>query len=250
MLDKSRLWRLYKEKNDQWAREQLILAYAHLCRYVVDRIPVRTSAAVSYDDLIGHAIIGLIDALERFDPLRQVKFETYAIHRIRGAVLDCLKTMEWVPRSVQGNEQRIRQAFAEVEAELGRPAEDDEVAREIGISVDELSAILADVARGSMLSLEEFVLGGDPPTALVDHDSPLVAAEEQERKRLLTEAIESLPEKEKLVVSLYYMDGLTLKEIAKVLGVTESRACQIHSKAIIRLHAKLARYEDLLLAAA
>ena len=252
-----KLWKLYKARNDPRAREQIILAYAHLAKYVVDRMPVRPSAVIGYDDLLGHAIVGLIDAVEKFDTSREVKFETYAVARIRGAVLDAIKSLDWMPRSVRASEQELRRAFADLEARLGRPARDEEVAESLGIGIDELKNTLADVAGAALLSIEDFMLFGEecfsegslsmPADDLL---SPVLAAEAEERKRILARAIEGLPDKEKLVVSLYYKEGLTLKEIAKVLGVTESRACQLHSKAVIRLHGKLARYEDLLLAAA
>jgi RNA polymerase sigma factor for flagellar operon FliA len=251
-----KLWQLYKSKDDPRAREQIILAYAPLAKHVVDRMPVRPSAVVGHDDLLSHAIVGLIDAVEKFDPSRQVKFETYAVSRIRGAILDAIKSLDWAPRSVRASEQQIRRAFADMEAQLGRPAQDEEVASSLGISVDELHDALADAARSAVLSLEDFMLFGEYmsdgslSTSADGLSSPALAAEAEERKRILAKAMEGLPEKEKLVTSLYYKEGLTLKEIAKVLGVTESRACQLHSKAIIRLQGKLARHADLLLAAA
>jgi RNA polymerase sigma factor for flagellar operon FliA len=250
------LWKRYKFQNDPKAREQLILSYAYLAKYVVDRMPLQQSAVVGYDDLISYATLGLIDAVERFDLERDVKFETYAITRIRGAVLDALKALNWLPRSLRSEEQKIRKGFAELEAKLGRPATDEEVASALGITVDELQERLAAVAQSAVLSLEELVMNGEE---VVDSFSagdacstrdPQSAVEQSEKTRLLAKAISELPEKEKLIISLYYSDGLTLKEIAAILGVTESRACQLHSKAVIRLHGKLARHADLLLTSA
>lgn len=248
------LWQRYKSRNDPSAREQLITAYAHLAKYVVDRMPVRPSAVLGYDDLLGHAIVGLIDAVEKFDIRREVKFETYAITRIRGAVLDALKTLDWIPRSVRASEHRLRDVIASLEAKLGRPAEDAEIAEAMGISTDELEGILADTGQTAMLSLEGLLMdgeesGGENVPASGDYD-PVHTAELEERKALLARAIGELPEKERLVISLYYQEGLTFKETAKVLGVTESRICQLHSKAVIRLNGKLARHKELLLAAA
>lgn len=249
------LWRRYKSRNDPQAREQIILAYAHLAKYIVDRMPVRPSPVMSYDDLLGHAIVGLIDAVERFDPARDVKFETYAVVRIRGAVLDALKSLDWIPRSVRASEHKLRDVLANLEARLGRPATDEEIADAMGMGIDELNEMLADVGQSAIMSLEELLVRGeeslaDPGLAPGDDYDPVVAAEIEERKQLLAKAVGELPDKEKLVISLYYNEGLTLKEIAKVLGVTESRACQLHSKAVVRLHGKLARHEELLLAAA
>ncbi|MDO8683926.1 MAG: FliA/WhiG family RNA polymerase sigma factor [Armatimonadota bacterium] len=247
------LWQRYKQRNDAQAREQLILEYAHMTKFVVDRMPIRTSAVVSYDDLLGHAIVGLIDAVEKFDPSRDIKFETYANTRIRGAILDALKSLDWIPRSVRATERKLRGVIANLEAEHGRPASDEEIAGAMGVTIDEMNNIMSDVGQTAVLSLEELLLYGeetadDDPTAS-DSGNPVIAIEAEERKKVLGKAVGELPEKEKLVVSLYYNDSLTLKEIAKVLGVTESRACQLHSKAVVRLHGKLARHQELLLAA-
>lgn len=251
------LWKSYKSQMDLDAREQIILHYAYLAKYVVDRMPIRSTAVASYDDLLGHALIGLIDAVEKFDPSRDIKFETYAITRIRGAVLDALKSLDWMPRSARATEQELRRVFAKLEAELGRPATDEEVAKAMDVDIDTLNDKLAEVSQSALLSFEEVVLSNEESAnvnglcAQVDlAGDPVHAAELGERSRLLARAIAALPEKEKLVISLYYNNGLTLKEIAVVLGVTESRVCQLHSKAIVRLHGKLARHAELLLAAA
>jgi RNA polymerase sigma factor FliA len=247
------LWRRYKQKDDSQAREQLITAYAYLAKYVVDRMLIRPSSVVGYDDLIGHAVVGLIDAVEKFDLAKNVKFETYAIVRIRGAVLDALKSLDWAPRSVRASEQELKRTFAALEAQLGRPATDAEVAAEMGMDVDSLNETIADIGQSAMTSLEDLMAGGEDSGLAADADTesdPGMAAELGERKRLLAVAINGLPDREKLVISLYYGDGLTLKEIAAVLGVTESRVCQLHSKAVVRLHGKLARHSDLMLAAA
>lgn len=251
------LWKRYKQGKDLDAREQLILNYSYLAKYVVDRMPIRFNAVVDYDDLLGHAVVGLIDAVEKFDPFRDVKFETYAVTRIKGAVLDAIKSLDWMPRSIRAQEQELKQTFARLEAELGYPATDEEVASALGITVDVLNDRLADIAQSVLLSFERILsfgeesFGGNGVYYSSDpFEDPMIAAEVNERSRLLSQAIADLPEKEKLVISLYYSDGLTLKEIAKVLGVTESRVCQLHSKAVVRLQGKLARHMDLLLAAA
>lgn len=252
------LWQRYKKQDDLQAREEIILAYAYLAKYVVDRMLVRPNAVVGYEDLIGHAAVGLIDAVEKFDPSKENKFETYAVVRIRGTVLDALKSMDWLPRSARSLEQELKRIFAELEARFGRPATDAEVAAEMGMDEDELADALADIGHTALLSLEELMASGDEQTSLTPLGSrpdsanfnPVLSIELSERKRLLADAIGTLPEKEKLVISLYYKEGLTLKEIAAVLGVTESRACQVHSKAIVRLQGKLTRHAELLLSAA
>lgn len=256
MANLDKLWRRYKKQNDLQAREEIILAYAYLAKYVVDRMLVRPSAAIGYEDLVGHAAVGLIDAVEKFDPCREVKFETYAVVRIRGAVLDAIKSMDWLPRSIRSFEQELRRVFAALEAKLGRPATDAEVAAELKMDVDELNDAIADVGQMALLSLEDMMAAGDEDTSVTalggqtdSAQNPVLSLEISERKKILAQAIDSLPEREKLVISTYYKEGLTLKEIAAVLGVTESRACQLHSKAILRLHGKLARHAELLLAA-
>ncbi len=250
------LWQLYKTRNDLQAREKLILNYSYLAKYVVDRMPLRPSAVISYDDMLGHAIVGLIDAVEKFDLHREVKFETYAITRIKGSVLDALKSLDWMPRSMRSSEHKLRDVMANLEAELGRPAEDQELAQAMGISQDDLNKLLMDMGQSAVLSLEEMIGYGEESGAEVDVPSvssdfdPMTHTAVQHRTRFLAKAIGELPDKEKLVVSLYYNEGLTFKEIAKVIGVTESRICQLHSKAVVRLNGKLARHKDLLLEAA
>ncbi|MHB0912646.1 MAG: FliA/WhiG family RNA polymerase sigma factor [Armatimonadota bacterium] len=257
MSQMDKLWQDYKQRNDAEAREQIILAHAHLAKKVVDRMHLHPTAAIGYDDLLSHAVLGLIDAVERFDPGREVKFETYARSRIRGTVLDALKSADLFPRSVRSAARQLRQAMAHLENELGRSATDQELAEHMGIGIDDLDDLLADVWHCSVLSLEEMIFRGDEGS--VDcglgmtigwESDPVQASEMDERVRLLARAIDELPEREKLVIGLYYKEGLTLKEIGLVMEITESRVCQIHSKSIARLHGKLARHADLMLAAA
>jgi len=251
------LWLQYKEKDDAKAREQIIMKYAYLAKYVVDRMCIRTSNVMAYDDLVSYAVIGLINAVERFDPYRAIKFQTYAITRIRGAVLDALKSMDWLPRGMREAGQEMTRTMARLEAETGRTPSDEEVAAAMDVSIDELGRIVTSTGQSAMLSLEELISTGEDYSSESGLGNgsyggidPSSSAEAQERKRLLAKAIDELPEREKMVVSLYYKEGLTLKEIAEVLSVTESRACQIHSKAMIRLNGKLSRFVDLMLASA
>jgi RNA polymerase sigma factor for flagellar operon FliA len=251
------LWQRYKLNMDSDARQQIILAYAYLAKYVVDRMNLRPNSVTSHDDLVSYAVMGLIDAVEKFELSKGVKFETYATVRIRGSVLDALKSLDWMPRSVRASEHELRQVFAKLEARLGRAATDEEVAEAMGVDIDTLDDMLADIGQSAVMSLEDLMLYGEEGEAPVTfgnqvdpENDPMMAAVYSERRRLLASAITGLPEKERLVISLYYKDGLTLKEIAAVLGVTESRACQLHSKAVVRMHGKLARHKDLLLTAA
>lgn len=241
------VWAAYRETANANLRRQLIEQYAPLAKYVVDRLNLRPSGGVSYDDLLGQAIIGLIDAIDRFDPARGVKFNTYAYYRIRGAVMDMLRELDWTPRSVRSKGNDLVQAIAKLEGELGRAPSDAEIAHALGITLDQYDDLVQEVSGQALFSLDETVeqAGGDASTPLVDTvpDERAVSPEgfvvDTDQKRVLAEAIDALPQNERLVISLYYQDGLTLKEIGKVLGVTESRACQVHSKAIVRLRAQM-----------
>lgn len=250
MTDRAALWARYGARRSEDVRSQLIAAYADLARYVVDRLKLKTSASVDYDDLLSQAVVGLIDAIDRYDLSRGVKFETYAYMRIRGAVVDMLREMDWSPRSVRQKEKELKQAYASVEAERGRPATDDEVAAALGITRTELDVLAQEVAPWATVSLEETISSGggdDDDLTIADlikdetAVSPEAHVEQREMKRLLVEAISRLPEQERLVLSLYYVEGLTLKEVGKALSFTESRACQVHSKAVLHLQTRLTR---------
>lgn len=241
---REKLWLDYKRNGSESAREQLISEYAYLAKYAVDRLNLSPSGALSREDLIGHAVVGLIDAVEKFDPERNVKFETYALSRIRGEVIDVIRSLDWTPRSVRKQETVLRQAYACLEVDLGRPPADDEVARHLGMDVAQLEKSLADIGQSALLSLDEVISsGGDilaAPTSSGFCD-PAESAERSDQKRQLARAIDELPERERTVVALYYYENLTQKEIAAVLGVTESRVCQIHTKAVLRLAGKMSR---------
>ncbi len=249
------LWEQYAGAPTPQLRRRLIEAYAPLARYVVDRMNVRPGPSMGYDDLLSQALVGLIDAVDRFDPGRGIKFETYAYHRIRGAVMDMLRDMDWLPRSLRQRETDLAAAFTRLQGSLGCAPSDDQLAQAMGISVEELDAIAQDLAFQAMHSLDEAIAGtsggsqnihGWEDAALVDSipdpqaASPQEHAERQAERDLLAKAVEALPDAERTVVSLYYYEGLTLKEIGRVMGVTESRACQIHGKAILRMRAHIA----------
>jgi RNA polymerase sigma factor for flagellar operon FliA len=243
------LWRSYRTRPDDKAlRDRLILTYAPLVKYVAGRLGSGLPAHVDEEDLVSYGLLGLIGAIERYDPDRDVKFETYAITRIKGAIIDELRSLDWVPRSVRARAREIERAIAALEAKLHRPPTDEEIAGQVGITVDELENSLTDISRSSIAALDElWTVGGSggDQVALIDTiedadapapDSALTATE---LKEALGEAITRLPEREKLVVTLYYYEELTLREIGEVLGVTESRVSQLHTKAILRLKARL-----------
>lgn len=238
------LLKQYRKTMAPEEREQLILQYAHLVRYVVGRIMVELPRHVDRDDLISNGVIGLIRAVDKFDRRRGVKFETYAISVIRGAVLEALRQEDWVPRSVRDKSRRIEEAIAALERALGRPPSDEEIAGKLEMSVDEYRRLLSDVAKITIVSFDNG--DGTPDGSLFSVDDvadrapgPEQLFDRQERKRILVETIDSLPEREKLIIALYYQEGLTLREIGMVLDVTESRVCQLHTQAILRLRSKL-----------
>lgn len=241
------LWAAYRETPTAALRQQIIEQYAPLAKYVVDRLNLTPSGGISYNDLIGQAIIGLIEAIDRFDPARGVKFNTFAYYRIRGAVLDMLREMDWVPRSLRAKSTELTNTIARLSTELGRQPTDQEVAAAFGITIDELDALSQEVGAQSLLSLDETIEQPDWDSHYAANEmvadarvpSPAAALEEDDTRQVLAELIDQLPKNERLVIALYYHEGLTLKEIGLVLGVTESRACQIHSKAIIRLRAMI-----------
>ncbi len=246
MGELERIWQEYARARAPELRRKLIEAYAPLARYVVERLNLRPGGGLSYDDLLGQAVVGLIDAVDRFDPGRGIKFETYAYHRIRGSVMDMLREMDWVPRSVRQRESQLSHTYAMLEAALNRPPEDAELAGALGITVDELDELARDLALQTMQSLDEMVGTGDyESSALLDlvPDEQGVSPEEHvdraAQRELLAQAVDALPETERTVIALYYHEGLTLKEIGQVLGVTESRVCQIHGKAVLRMRAHI-----------
>lgn len=242
------LWEEFKVSGSKIAKDKLLVEYSKLVKYIADRIGYSLPASVDKNDLISSGIMGLIKAVETFDPERDIKFETYASHKIRGAILDELRTLDWVPRSVRSKSRQLQKAYANLENELGRTPYDDEVCAHLDITEKEYGRMLAEVAPTAILSLEEALpsRGGDSKElTLIDtiedpgSENPLAILGYAEVKRILKEAIQSLPEKEKLVVALYHFEELTLKEIGVVLDISESRVSQIHSKTILKLRAKL-----------
>jgi RNA polymerase sigma factor for flagellar operon FliA len=242
------LWQEYREKRDKAVRDRLILTYAPLVKYVAGRLGSSLPAHVDEGDLVSYGLLGLIGAIERYDPDRDIKFETYAIARIRGAIIDELRALDWVPRSVRSRARQIERAIGELEAKLGRAPTDEEIAAKVGVTVDELDNSLTDISRSSIAALDELwsVSGDGDQVSLLDTleddniSQPAEVLDETETREALADAIARLPEREKLVVTLYYYEELTLREIGEVLGVTESRVSQLHTKAILRLKSRLA----------
>jgi RNA polymerase sigma factor for flagellar operon FliA len=245
--DTNQLWRQYRLHKDQKLRDRLILTYAPLVKYVAGRLGSGLPAHVDEGDLVSYGLLGLISAIERYDPDRDVKFETYAIARIKGSIIDELRQMDWVPRSVRARARDIERAITELEAKFGKAPTEEEIASKLGVSQEDLQESLLEISRTSIAALDELwtASSSGDQVALIDTiedtqgPEPQTALAATETREALGEAIARLPEREKLVVTLYYYEELTLREIGEVLGVTESRVSQLHTKAILRLKARL-----------
>jgi RNA polymerase sigma factor for flagellar operon FliA len=242
------LWRKYKENGDERAREQLVLAFSPLVKYVAGRMSTGLPAHVEEADLISYGLLGLISAIERFDPSREIKFETFAMTRIKGSIIDELRSLDWVPRSVRAKAREIERANSKLEHQLHRAPTDQEVADELEMSMDDFQDALTRISNSSVIALDELWTlsdaSGDQVSLLdtiqdPDAVDPAQAMDLTETKDRLAESIARLPEREKLVVALYYYENLTLREIGEVLGVTESRVSQLHTKAVLRLKSAL-----------
>jgi len=246
--DLASLWASYKETEDRVLRERLILNYSPLVKYVAGRLSTNLPQTVDTADLISYGIFGLIDAIDKFDLERGIKFETYAIARIKGAIIDELRALDWVPRSVRARAREIENAYVVLENRLRRVPTDAEVSAEMNITLKEYQTILTKLSYTSVVSFEELWSSGTEKdeksnvlSTIEDEtaDNPVQIFESTEIKDILARAIDRLPEREKTVIALYYYEGLTLKEIGEVLGVTESRVSQLHTKAVLRLRARL-----------
>ena len=229
-------------------KETVVLEHAPLIRYIVNRIAVRLPSHIDLDDLQSTGVIGLMDAIEKYDPDKNCKFKTYAEFRIKGAILDQLRSLDWVPRSVRQKGRRLEKAYGEVEQRLGRSANEDEVADSLGLELDKFHSLINQVRGISLVNLEEIrgtTSDGDRSGTFADviedvhAENPFASLKLMETKHVISDTIGSLPEKERLVISLYYYEDLNMKEIGGILGITESRVCQIHTKAVMRLRSKL-----------
>jgi RNA polymerase sigma factor for flagellar operon FliA len=241
------LWIQYKKEKKNEIRDYFIKQYAPLVKYVAGKIAIGMPQNVEFDDLVGFGVFGLLDAIEKFDPEKHVKFKTYAVTRIRGAIYDELRSIDWVPRSVRQKTREIEEVVYHLESNLGRAATDAEIAAKMGISIDEFNKNIYKISTSSILSLNDLWYTGednDKVSIVESIESPQslnpdVIVEKEEIKKVIVQAINELPDKEKKVLVLYYYEDLTLKEIGKILEVTESRISQLHTKAIMRLRAKL-----------
>ncbi|MBV9845346.1 MAG: FliA/WhiG family RNA polymerase sigma factor [Kutzneria sp.] len=245
------LWRRYGLGHEHQLRDRLVLHYAPLVKYVAGRVGTGLPAHVDVADLIQSGIFGLVDAIEKFEPERGLKFETYAMQRIRGAILDELRSQDWVPRSVRSRARDVERALERLGARLQRTPTDGELASELGISIDELRELYAQLQLTSVAALDELIAAGRGGASLAETlpddyaEDPVATLVDQDSRRQLAAAIEQLAERDRIVVTLYYFENLTLAEIGKVLGVTESRVCQLHTRAVLRLRTKLAEQSEL-----
>ena len=244
--DIDRLWSQYKESGSRRARDQLIVHFSPLVKYVAGRVAVGLPQNVDQADLVSYGLFGLIDAIDKFEPERGFKFETYAISRIKGNILDELRAIDWVPRSVRAKARQIEKAYAKLESELHRAPSEDELAEELDMTRAQLQTSLSKISFVGVVALDEFVGSNDRDggatlgdTIAADDEGPGDVFEVQEMRTLLGASINKLPEREKVVLTLYYYEGLTLAQIGEVLGVTESRICQIHTKAILQLRSRM-----------
>ena len=243
----SALWSAYKRSSTAAERDRLILHYSPLVKYVAGRVAVGLPQNVEQSDLVSYGIFGLIDAIEKFDLERGYKFETYAIARIKGAILDELRSIDWVPRSVRSKARALEKAYANLESTHHRSPSDAELAEELDMTEAQLGNALSQISFIGLVALDEMLsVGGDRGESLTlgdtvadSADGPVQSYEVEEMRQLLAEAITRMPEREKVVLMLYYYEGMTLAEIGQVLGVTESRVCQIHTKAVIHLRSKM-----------
>ena len=241
------LWQRYRKTKDPAIRETFIKQYAPLVKYVAGKVAMGMPHNVEFDDLVGYGVFGLMDAIDKYDPDKNVKFKTYAVTRIRGAIFDELRQIDWVPRSVRQKTREIESVISSLEAQLGRTASDQEVAGAMGMDETEYLKTIQKISGTSILSLNDVWFSGDDNDKISIGDSiespsslnPDVMVEKDEMRRVIVEAINELPDKEKKILVLYYYEDLTLKDIGRVLEVTESRVSQLHTKAILRLRAKL-----------
>ena len=249
-VDTDKLWSEYQKKPTPEIRERLILAYAQLVKLVAGRLSMYLGHNVEYDDLVSYGIFGLIDAIDKFDMDKNVKFETYASLRIRGAILDQIRKMDWIPRTVRQRQRKIDEAMKNVEMRTGKAATDEEIALELGVSEDELVNWQSQLKVTNVVSLNEFEEQGQEPTMEFASQNrfsqPEDVVEEEELKVKLIESLELLTEKERRVIELYYYEDLTLKEISMVLEVSESRVSQLHTKALVKMRKKMGDYMEIL----
>lgn len=250
MDDMEKVWQTYEKTKDPSIKEKLILQYAPLVKYVAGRLSIHIGQHVEFDDLISYGIFGLIDAIDKYDCGKRVKFETYASLRIRGSIIDSIRKLDWVPRTLRQKNKQLEETFTGLERELGRAPTDEEIAEKLNVSVEDTRDMFKKASVHSLVSLDDYLEQNHDlsfsATNNEEIENPEVKYEKQEVKRILIDAIDKLTEKEKKVITLYYFEDLTLKEISSVLCVSESRVSQIHAKAVMRLQSKLGKYKSIL----
>lgn len=240
--DRDKMWSEYSKQKTPQLREKLIIEYSGLVKVVAGKLSMYLGYNVEYDDLVGYGVFGLIDAIDKFDYGKGIKFETYASLRIRGEILDQIRKMDWIPRTVRQKQKQLDMAYRKIEEKTGRLATDEEIAEELGISMDELLNMQNETKVSNIISLDEYMEQGDSkvePVETKDYMQPDRVVEKEELKKLLLEVLETLTDKEKKVIMLYYYEEMTLKEISNVMDVSESRVSQLHSKALIKMRQRL-----------
>lgn len=246
LKDRDQLWVSYAKNPTPEIREKIILEYAPLVKTVAGRLYMYLGSNVEFDDLVGYGVFGLIDAIDKFDSSKDVKFETYASLRIKGAILDQIRKMDWIPRTIRQKQRKLDEASKAIEAKTGRPATDEEIAGELGISTDEYLSWQSQLKVTNLVSLNEFMEQGNEPVSDASHNTQFITPEDniskEELKEVLAEALKTLTEKEQKVILLYYYEDLTLKEIAKVLEVSESRVSQLHTRALMKMKKTMGPY--------
>lgn len=253
-IDEIDLWKDYIKSRKPEIREYIVNKYAPLVKYVAGKVAVGMPHNVEFDDLVSYGTFGLLDAIDKFDPAKEVKFKTYAMTRVRGAIFDELRTIDWIPRSIRQKAKQVEKIIVELENKMGRTVDDEEIADELDMSVDEFRTLVSKISGTSLVSLNGIWQASDDSDELSfietiespDNMNPDVMVEREEIKQHIMEAIKKLPDREKKVVVLYYYEDLTLKEIGEVLEVTESRVSQLHTKAIMRLRGRLAQMKSML----
>ena len=240
--DRDKMWSEYSKQKTPQLREKLIIEYSGLVKVVAGKLSMYLGYTVEYDDLVGYGVFGLIDAIDKFDYGKGIKFETYASLRIRGEILDQIRKMDWIPRTVRQKQKQLDMAYRKIEERTGRLATDEEIAEELGITLEELCNMQNETKVSNIISLDEYMEQGDSkvePVETKEYMQPDRVVEKEELKKLLLEVLETLTEKEKKVILLYYYEEMTLKEISNVMDVSESRVSQLHSKALIKMRQRL-----------
>ncbi len=245
--DEEELWGNYTKSHNSDIREHFVKKYAPLVKYVAGKVAIGMPNNTDFDDLVSDGVLGLLDAIEKFDPARKIKFKTYAVTRIKGAIFDGLRERDWIPRSIRQKAKEVENLILELETKYGRPASDEELAASMNLQIEDFNKLMLNISGTAVISLNDIwhVGSDDDEVSMIETiESPVslnpdVLVEKHEVKNVISKVIQGLPEKEKEVIILYYYEDLTLKEIGEVLDVTESRVSQLHTKAIIRIKAKL-----------